>query len=136
MTEEEVTSKAQVATTKSEVATTKSEAATVKAEEVTQKAETTLHRTNLVVGLSFFLLIVILVIVVVLEIQVQTRNADIHKVKGIVTQAAASTAASEKAINDAISQTSRSSTANRQFVQEIQDGLAAIKRIEQKLEEM
>jgi hypothetical protein len=61
--------------------------------------------------ITSFLLSVVIVIVVVLEIQVQSRNADIHKVKStinetkeIVTRARESSDASERAINNAINQ--------------------------------
>jgi cell division protein FtsL len=78
-------------------------------EEEVQSAWKILRSLKALLVITSFLLTVVIVIVVVLEIQVQTRNADIHKVrstinetKQIVSQARESSDASERAINNAI----------------------------------
>lgn len=105
-------------------------------EEISTETKKTLHNTKALMWIAIVLLLIISVFLIVLEVQVQTRNSDIKKVKAVVTQAADSSDRAEKAINDAIASSRASSSTNRQFVSEIHEGLDAIKRIEEKLKEM
>lgn len=106
-------------------------------EEVETEAQKTLRVIKTLLAVTSFLLTILFVIVIVLEIQVWSRNADIHRVrevqeetKIVVDKAASSSARAEKAINDAIAQSRNTSGANSTFAQQIRDGLESIKRIE------
>lgn len=100
---------------------------------IVDEAHKTLNVQKIFAAITAFMLFVLIIITAVLEIQVQTRNDDIDKIRDttadlvkVVNKSEASSARAEKAINDAIHESRATSGQNADFAKQVQNGLATI----------